>query len=87
MFKRIFEKFTAMFRRKVLLHRYISEEMDGMQFTEAESNINNLVSEYQQYQDATAEEKNGYDKVKKSDSGGLFTFSFILNISLYLKFI
>ena len=26
-----------------------------MEFTEAESNMNDLVSEYQQYQDATAE--------------------------------
>ena len=31
--------------------------MDEMEFTEAESNMNDLVSEYQQYQDATAEEK------------------------------
>jgi tubulin beta len=28
--------------------------MDEMEFTEAESNMNDLVSEYQQYQDATA---------------------------------
>jgi hypothetical protein len=28
---------------------------DEMEFTEAESNMNDLVSEYQQYQDATAE--------------------------------
>ena len=32
------------------------EGMDEMEFTEAESNMNDLVSEYQQYQDATAEE-------------------------------
>ncbi len=30
--------------------------MDEMEFTEAESNMNDLVSEYQQYQDAIAEE-------------------------------
>jgi tubulin beta len=30
--------------------------MDEMEFTEAESNMNDLVAEYQQYQDATAEE-------------------------------
>jgi len=29
--------------------------MDEMEFTEAESNLNDLVSEYQQYQEATAE--------------------------------
>ncbi len=32
------------------------EGMDEMEFTEAESNMNDLVSEYQQYQDAAAEE-------------------------------
>jgi tubulin beta len=31
--------------------------MDEMEFTEAESNINDLVSEYQQYQEATADEE------------------------------
>ncbi len=30
--------------------------MDEMEFTEAESNMNDLVSEYQQYQDASAED-------------------------------
>ncbi|KAK4743951.1 hypothetical protein SAY87_010263 [Trapa incisa] len=29
--------------------------MDEMEFTEAESNMNDLVSEYQQYQDATVD--------------------------------
>ena len=28
-----------------------------MEFTEAESNMNDMVSEYQQYQDATADEE------------------------------
>ena len=37
--------------------RYTGEGMDEMEFTEAESNMNDLVSEYQQYQDATAEEE------------------------------
>lgn len=44
-----------MFRRKAFLHWYTGEGMDEMEFTEAESNMNDLVSEYQQYQDATAE--------------------------------
>ena len=33
--------------------------MDEVEFTEAVSNMNDLVSEYQQYQDATAEEEEG----------------------------
>ena len=36
--------------------------MDEMEFTEAESNMNDLVSEYQQYQDATAEEEGEFDE-------------------------
>ena len=57
MFKRVGEQFTAMFRRKAFLHWYTGEGMDEMEFTEAESNMNDLVSEYQQYQDATAEDE------------------------------
>lgn len=56
MFKRVSEAFTAMFRRKAFLHWYTGEGMDEMEFTEAESNMNDLVSEYQQYQEATVEE-------------------------------
>ena len=62
MFKRVAEQFTAMFRRKAFLHWYTGEGMDEMEFTEAESNMNDLVSEYQQYQDATAEEENEADE-------------------------
>merc|ERR1712083_873458 len=54
-FKRISEQFTAMFRRKAFLHWYTGEGMDEMEFTEAESNMNDLVSEYQQYEEAAAE--------------------------------
>ncbi|KAI5796554.1 Tubulin/FtsZ, GTPase domain-containing protein [Geopyxis carbonaria] len=53
LFKRLGEQFTAMFRRKAFLHWYTSEGMDEMEFTEAESNLNDLVSEYQQYQEAS----------------------------------
>ena len=56
LFKRVNEQFAAMFRRKAFLHWYTGEGMDEMEFTEAESNMNDLVSEYQQYQDATAED-------------------------------
>merc|ERR1712037_1048109 len=62
MFKRVSEQFTAMFRRKAFLHWYTGEGMDEMEFTEAESNMNDLVSEYQQYQDATAEDGEDEDE-------------------------
>ena len=54
LFKRISEQFTAMFRQKAFLHWYTGEGMDEMEFTEAESNMNDLVSEYQQYQEANS---------------------------------
>jgi len=55
-FQRIGQQFTAMFRRKAFLHWYTGEGMDEMEFTEAESNMHDLISEYQQYQEATVEE-------------------------------
>ncbi len=61
--KRVAEQFASMFRRKAFLHWYTGEGMDEMEFTEAESNMNDLVAEYQQYQDATAEEEGEFDEV------------------------
>ncbi|XP_071376935.1 tubulin beta-4B chain-like isoform X9 [Centroberyx affinis] len=68
LFKRISEQFTAMFRRKAFLHWYTGEGMDEMEFTEAESNMNDLVSEYQQYQDATAEEEGEFEEEAEEDA-------------------
>merc|ERR1711996_106573 len=70
MFQRVIDQFTLMFRRKAFLRWYTGEGMDEMEFTEAESNLNDLVSEYQQYQDAGVDdddeegdegEDDGYD--------------------------
>lgn len=46
-----------MFRRRAFLHWYTGEGMDEMEFTEAESNMNDLISEYQQYQEATVDDE------------------------------
>ncbi|KAG5437365.1 hypothetical protein PCANB_000796 [Pneumocystis canis] len=56
LFKRVGDQFTAMFRRKAFLHWYTGEGMDEMEFTEAESNMNDLVSEYQQYESASIDD-------------------------------
>ncbi|CAL9078930.1 unnamed protein product [Musa textilis] len=73
MFGRVSELFTAMFRMKDFLHRYMGEGMDEMEFTEAKNNMNDLVAEYQQHQHATADEEelgvavfvvNSFDKVQ-----------------------
>jgi len=50
LFKRVSDQFNAMFRRKAFLHWYTGEGMDEMEFTEAASNMQDLVNEYQQYQ-------------------------------------
>ncbi|MBA0837377.1 hypothetical protein Goarm_009539 [Gossypium armourianum] len=62
MFRRVSEQFTAVFRRKAFLHWYTGEGMDEMEFTDAESNMNDLVAEYQQYQDATVEDEGEYEE-------------------------
>ena len=56
LFKRIAEQFSAMFRRKAFLHWYTGEGMDELEFTEAESNMQDLLSEYAQYQEAGIDE-------------------------------
>lgn len=50
-FKRVGDQFSVMFQRKAFLHWYVNEGMDEMEFSEAQGNMNDLVSEYQQYQD------------------------------------
>ena len=50
-----------MFKRKAFLHWYTGEGMDEMEFTEAESNMNDLISEYQQYQEATVDDDEQFD--------------------------
>ena len=53
------------------MHWYTGEGMDINEFTEAESNIQDLVSEYQQFQDARAdveeEEVAGEAEVEPAD--------------------
>lgn len=62
LFIRISEQFTAMFKRKAFLHWYTGEGMDEMEFTEAESNMSDLVSEYKQYQNANCDDEGDYDE-------------------------
>jgi len=69
-FQRISDQFRAMFRRKAFLHWYTGEGMDEMEFTEAESNLTDLISEYQQYQELTVDEaefEEAYDQENVAD--------------------
>jgi len=69
-FARILEQFSKMFRRKAFLHWYTGEGMDEMEFTEAESNLLDLVSEYEQYQEAGVSDEEGSDESGGDESGG-----------------
>ncbi|QUC21140.1 uncharacterized protein UV8b_05383 [Ustilaginoidea virens] len=69
-FKRVGDQFAAMFRRKAYLHWYTGEGMDEMEFTEAESNMNDLIAEYQQYQDATIDDDNDDAKEYEDEEPG-----------------
>lgn len=67
LFKRIAEQFTSMFRRKAFLHWYIGEGMEENDFTEADNNLSDLISEYQQYQDAVSGDQDGEDSQDTED--------------------
>lgn len=67
-FRRISEQFGLMYRRKAFLFSYISEGMDEMEFTEAESDLHDLISEYQQYQEATGHDDDTIDHQLSDDA-------------------
>jgi len=56
LFRRVQKQFSAMFKRKAFLHWYTDEGMEEMEFHEAESNVGDLVDEYEQYANATSTE-------------------------------
>ncbi|KAI6025649.1 beta-tubulin [Pisolithus orientalis] len=56
LFMRNLNQFALMFKRRAFLHWYTGEGMDMMEFSEAESNTRDLVAEYQQYQEAAADD-------------------------------
>jgi len=58
-FQRLATQFGAMYRRKAFLHWYKGEGMDEMEFQEADKNVRDLITEYQDKQDATYAEDSG----------------------------
>jgi len=64
LFQRVGAQFAAMFKRKAFVHWYTAEGMEEMEFTEAESNMHDIINEYQQYQMA------GIDDVIAGDEYG-----------------
>lgn len=66
--KRISEQFTALLNKKAFLHWYLGEGMEEAEFLEAESNLSDLISEYQQYQDLDSLEDNVENPVTEQKS-------------------
>lgn len=53
MFQRIIDQFSSMYKKKAFMHNYSkSEGIEGMEFVEAENNLNDLISQYQEYENA-----------------------------------
>merc|ERR1712102_243731 len=58
-FQRISAQFAKMYRRKAFLHWYKGEGMDEMEFQEADKNVRDLITEYQDKQDAVVDLEDG----------------------------
>jgi len=56
-FQRLATQFGAMYKRKAFLHWYKGEGMDEMEFQEADKNVRDLITEYQDKQDATIDQE------------------------------
>jgi len=69
LFRRVADQFTVMFRKRAFIHWYTQEGMDEMEFSEAESNMHDLVQEYIQYQDAGIDEEIGGDNDEELEEG------------------
>jgi tubulin beta len=65
-FQRLATQFGAMYRRKAFLHWYKGEGMDEMEFQEADKNVRDLITEFQDKQDAELEEE-GEDEDEDED--------------------
>merc|ERR1711866_32014 len=61
-FQRLATQFGAMYKRKAFLHWYKGECMDEMEFQEADKNVRDLITEYQDKQDATYEEEDAEEE-------------------------
>ena len=55
------DQFEIMYRRKAFLHWYTEEGVDEADFSESESNMSDLISEYLQYQDMPSTSQESID--------------------------
>ena len=66
--KRIVDQFAAMFSKRAFLHWYTGEGMSEIEFQEAEANLQDLVSEYRQYETASLSSDDEVSDDEEGDS-------------------
>merc|ERR1712099_146438 len=66
-FQRISAQFAKMYKRKAFLHWYKGEGMDEMEFQEADKNVRDLITEYQDKQDAVVDLEEEDDDDEEDD--------------------
>merc|ERR1719472_219844 len=66
-FQRLATQFGAMYKRKAFLHWYKGEGMDEMEFQEADKNVRDLITEYQDKQEAVVDLENDDDDDEDED--------------------
>merc|ERR1712228_987257 len=54
-FQRISAQFARLYKRKIFFHLYKGEGMDEMHFEEADRNVRDLITEYQDKQDSVVD--------------------------------
>jgi len=69
-FQRISAQFAKMYKRKAFLHWYKGEGMDEMEFQEADKNVRDLITEYQDKQDAVVDLDGDEDDDEEEDEDG-----------------
>jgi len=66
-FQRLATQFGALFKRKAFLHWYKGEGMDEMEFQEADKNVRDLITEYQDKENAKYAEEGESDEENSDD--------------------
>merc|ERR1711899_65302 len=66
-FQRISAQFAIMYKRKAFLHWYKGEGMDESEFQEADKNVRDLITEYQDKQDAVVNLEEDEDDEEEED--------------------
>merc|ERR1712156_1322997 len=67
-FQRLATQFGALFKRKAFLHWYKGEGMDEMEFQEADKNVRDLITEYQDKENAKYQEDTDDENDEDNDS-------------------